>query len=299
MLALFTNPQNNELIDWVKKSLALTELEHKKLEVIPYSKKGAEVRSYAHKIKDFQACIIDIDVMNIIEYSMELGSLGETLSYMMREDDKFHEFDYRQRHSYLDSKIMLVTKKSLTDHQLTRYFGDFYTSISLENGVTEELTKGLATWISDTVSASIPRVFISYRSSNSDYAQTIADALKRQGAAIWFDNLNILPGDSIITEVNRGLGWCTHLVMIVDETFFESKWTNVEVESILHRHLSGRHYYRLQNNSRPIIPLFLVDPLSDSMPIMLQRIRGIDCRQKDISSIINQLWTAIISVGPI
>lgn len=292
MIAIFTDQSDTEFVGWVKTAARSAGVSDLDITVVALDRDGLRTREYAKTIREMQACVVDMDKMDILGYAAELGSLGEGLFYMVgvRED--------QYGSSSLDARLMLVTRQSLKDHRVIRYFGDYCSSISLENGITPELTKGLADWIHDTVASTVPRVFVSYRSAQYAYAQQLADSLVRKGASIWFDQLHIAPGDSIPTEVNRGLGWCTHLIMIVDATFFDSKWTHAEVEVVLHRHLSGRYLFRMQDNPRPLIPLFLVDPASASMPPMLQRLHGIDCRGKSVDEVVDQLWNAISLVGP-
>ena len=116
---------------------------------------------------------------------------------------------------------------------------------------------------------------------------------------MWFDEWNIMPGDSIPESINRGLGWCTHLVLVVDDGFFDSRWATAEVEAVLYRHLSGRLRYANTWNNRALIPLFLVDPKAEAMPPLLSRIRGIDCRDsRNYSGCMQRLWVAITTVGP-
>ena len=292
MIAIFTYPKDSQFTNWVKDAIQLADLSHASVEIIPLDRGGLEARSYAETIRQTNACVVDMDQMDIFSYAVQLGSLGRGLSYLtgVREN--------RYWPSILDTRLMLVTRLPLKNHRVIDYFGDYYSTISLENGITEDITRGLADWIRNTVASSVPRIFISYRSLQIEYTRQIAQFLKTRGAAIWFDELSISPGGSIPAEINRGLGWCTHLAMIVDETFFDSRWTQVEVESVLYRHLNRFHHFRMRENPRPLIPLFLVDPDDASMPIVLQRIRGIDCRNKTVEEVVEQLWTAITSVGP-
>ena len=292
MIAIFTDPHDVEFVAWATKAAKSAGVTDSEISVIPLDREGLRTREYAKTIREMQACVVDVDKGHILAYAAELGSLGEGLSYLagVRED--------RLGSSILDTRMMLVTRQSLKEHPVVRYFGEHYSSISLENGITTEVTKSLGDWIRDTVASTLPRVFVSYRSTQIAFAREIANSLTRKGAATWFDQIQVAPGDSILAEVNRGLGWCTHLVMIVDSTFFDSSWTHAEVESILHRHLNGGDRFRMQDNPRPLIPLFLVDPASASMPLMLKRLRGIDCRGITVDEVVTQLWNAISLVEP-
>jgi hypothetical protein len=202
-------------------------------------------------------------------------------------------------HSPLDSRILLVTRSSEEDKQVKDHFEDFYTRISIADGIDSNKVDQLALWIKEILATSLPKVFISHRSAQKKFAASVAQSLKERGAFVWFDEWDIMPGDSIPEAINRGLGWCTHLVLIVDDTFFESKWATAEVEAVLYRHLSGPRRHGKTWNDRSVIPLFLVDPDAESMPPLLSRIRGIDCRDSStIPDAMQRLWIAITAVGP-
>ena len=298
MIAVFTKPRETELISWVKKAVQMAGLENQQVDVVPLDNRGyLAVRRYVNIIKDAEACIIDLDQMNTVEYTVELSSLGEGISGAVRNASR----NTRIEPWLLDPRLMLVTRQTLQRNRIAKYFGDFYSSISLISGFTDELTNGLAAWLKETVKAAVPKVFISYRSAQQAFAERVVNSLRRRGAFVWFDKFNITPGDSIPEAINRGLLWCTHLVLVVDETFFDSRWAKAEVETVLYRHLSGgrgRHLFRGMLNERPLIPLFLVDPNAESIPPLLQRIRGIDCQKEDFGKAMARLWSAITTIGP-
>jgi hypothetical protein len=108
----------------------------------------------------------------------------------------------------------------------------------------------------------------------------VAESPKRRGADVWFDDWNIRPGDSTPERINRGLSWCTQMVLVIDDTFFESRWTREELESMQWKYLAwwGRFTYT-KDLVRPIIPLFLTDPRSTEIPPMLQKIKELASRQ--------------------
>ena len=293
MIGIFTNLENKELISWVIRAGKRVGIPAKEFKVIQLDREGILAREHGKEIRAMDACIVDIDVRDPFYYAMEVGSLGEGVEYTL------HRLSYDPKgRTNLDFRLLLVTKRKIDSHEVLRHIGESYSSVSLADGVTEELTEDLATWLKDTLDRSQPKIFISYRSRRRNDARSLAESLKRKGASIWFDEWSIMPGDSIPEAINRGLDWCTHLVLIVDSTFFESRWSKAEYESVLYRHLSDRHYFRRQPDYRPLIPLFMVDPASSKMPPMLARIRGIDCRKKNWEEVATQLWNAITTIGP-
>jgi len=293
MIGIFTKRTNTELISLVEDAGARIGLGPKEYEVIELSREGVRARDHALEIAKMDACIVDIDVRGPFYYAMEVGSLGEGV------EETLDMMSDRSPHpSRLDSKLLLVTKGRVDSHQVLERLGSHYSSLSLAAGIDDQLINALSSWIQTTLEKAQPKIFISYRSAKKEFARTLSVALKGHGALVWFDEWKILPGDSIPHAVNRGLAWCTHLVLVVDDTFFDSRWTEAEVDSMLFSHLSGRRRFRMHPNERPLIPLFLVDPAEAKMPPMLARIRGIDCREEAAENVANRLWNAVTTIGP-
>ncbi len=309
VIGFFTDPSDEDVIRIVRKAatLAAPEVEFRviNLERRPDSR-ALESREFLGEISGMGACVIDADVRSIMAYSAEMGSLAAGMAYFTgpwgRDEQAITDLD--RRVSLLTRRSRLIRKsrfthKSRDEPLLFRYFADYYTIFSLRDIPPSQQATVISQWFRDTLNHSAPKIFVSYRSARREYATAVANSLRRRGGIVWFDEISIQPGDSIPEAINRGLGWCTHMVLIVDETFFDSEWTKAEYESVLYRHLSGRGRSRWQPTAeRAIIPLFLVDPMGPQMPPMLQRIRGIDCRQRDIDSVTDLLWNAISVVGP-
>ena len=292
LIAVFANPEDTELVDWVRLAASRAGVGDNALLFIEVKQQGIRARGYGALIRRIAASIIDVRHKGLFGMSARLGSLAAEVERELHDED----WDGPWR-SPLDSRILLVTRSSEEDEEVKHYFDDFYTRISIADGIDSNKGDQLALWIKETLATSLPKVFISHRSAQKKFAASVAQSLKERGAFVWFDEWDIMPGDSIPEAINRGLGWCTHLVLIVDDTFFESKWATAEVEAVLYRHLSGPR--RKTWNDRSVIPLFLVDPDAESMPPLLSRIRGIDCRDSStIPDAMQRLWIAITAVGP-
>lgn len=293
MIGIFTEPANTQLIGLVRDACNRIGLSSKNIMIIELDQEGVSAREHAFDIAKLDACIVDVDVRDSFYYALEVGSIGEGVEYTLANMSSD-----RSVRSHLDSKLLLITKKEISTHDTLSRLGDHYSSLSLSAGVDAKLIDALASWLRSTLEKTQPKLFISYRTPEKQFAETISKELERLGAAVWFDEWKVLPGDSIPEAINHGLAWCTHLVLVVDDTFFESRWTNAEVESVLYRHLSGRYRFRMYANSRPLIPLFLVDPTEAKMPPILARIRGIDCRKEKVQDVAARLWTAVTTIGP-
>jgi hypothetical protein len=293
MIGLFTDPIDTQFIDFVRgaTSKAAPDEEFRIFDIAKRpDSRALEAREWLNVILGLRACIIDADQMPAVAYAAEFGSLAAGMSYGIGEWGRD-----REAVSALDRRILLVTRTPKEDHADLYYFGNYYSILFLAEDEVATHFKAITDWTRDVLDRSTPKVFVSYRSSQRDFARKVSESLRRRGAFVWFDEISIRPGDSIPAVINRGLGWCTHLILLVDETFFDSEWTKAEYESILYRQLSGRSD---RGAPRAVIPLFLVDPTSDELPPMLRRIRGIDCRNTHLRIVMNRLWNAVISVGP-
>lgn len=60
------------------------------------------------------------------------------------------------------------------------------------------------------------KVFISHSARDSDWARSFAQALKDRGVAVWFDEFDILPGESISDALEAGLRSSDVLVALLD-----------------------------------------------------------------------------------
>lgn len=290
MIGLFTHSRHSEIVDFVK-SVTTSSFPGVELKVVDLGQGAGPFayRSYARDIASMDACVIDADVGAMMEYALEFGSLAIGMQYFIGDGWGGDE----RLIGDLDRRILLLTRKSREDHELVFEYFDRYPILSLRDTPQSDQAGVLARWLKDTIASGLAKVFVSYRSGQREFATRVARSLRRRGAVVWFDEMSIVPGDSIPEKINRGLGWCTHLVLIVDEQFFSSEWTRAEYEAVLYRRLSGR---MRRTANRAIIPLYLVNPAAAALPPMLQNIRGIDCRDLKFSSAMSQLWNAISRV---
>lgn len=77
------------------------------------------------------------------------------------------------------------------------------------------------------------KVFISYNKKDKEIATDIAVFLEVEDIKVWFDEWEILAGDSIIEEIESGLSECTHFIIIWSVNSAKSNWVRKELKSIL------------------------------------------------------------------
>jgi hypothetical protein len=81
-------------------------------------------------------------------------------------------------------------------------------------------------------------VFISHRKVNRDDAERLAQEIQSAGHQVWFDEWNIVTGDSIVARINEGLIGANYLVVCFSSAG-DSPWTEREWMPTLARQLSG------------------------------------------------------------
>ena len=82
-------------------------------------------------------------------------------------------------------------------------------------------------------------VFISYRRSDVQQAEQLANEIRNAGHRVWFDEWNISLGDSIVGRINEGLEGAKYVVVCYSSSGITSPWMSIEWMSALARQLSG------------------------------------------------------------
>ena len=84
------------------------------------------------------------------------------------------------------------------------------------------------------------RVFVSHRRTDAIMAERLAAELRAAGHSVWFDEWEIVPGDSIVGRINEGLASATYLVLCCSPAGVTSPWIAQEWQSTLARQLDGQ-----------------------------------------------------------
>ena len=78
------------------------------------------------------------------------------------------------------------------------------------------------------------QVFISHASEDKDeIARPLAIKLRESKFDIWYDEFEIIWGDSIVDKINEGLARSSIGVVIFGPTFLTKKWTNAELRTLI------------------------------------------------------------------
>jgi len=85
---------------------------------------------------------------------------------------------------------------------------------------------------------SMPCVFLSHNKADKDYARFLGGELLRQGANVWFDEWEIVVGDSIFDKIEQGLSNCDYFIILLSKNSVKSTWVREELKLVLSRRMS-------------------------------------------------------------
>jgi len=129
-------------------------------------------------------------------------------------------------------------------------------------------------------------IFIAHSSRDNKISKKIAEALKEEGFAVWYDEWEIKVGDSISQRIGSGLQQGDFLVIILSKNSIQSQWVQRELSAALA--LEGK-------KSMFILPV-RIDGCE--IPVLLQDRKYADFR-KGFSQGLDELLDAINTPGPI
>jgi hypothetical protein len=81
--------------------------------------------------------------------------------------------------------------------------------------------------------------FICHASEDKDVARPPAEALRRSGYGVWFDEYELRLGDSLRGKIDKGLANSRFGVVILSRRFFEKEWTQRELDGLTAREVVG------------------------------------------------------------
>jgi hypothetical protein len=83
-------------------------------------------------------------------------------------------------------------------------------------------------------------VFISHASEDKDeVVRPLANALKKQGLKVWFDEFELKIGDSLRRKIDKGLANSKFGIVVLSKEFIKKGWTNYELDGIITKSVSG------------------------------------------------------------
>lgn len=84
-------------------------------------------------------------------------------------------------------------------------------------------------------------VFISHSSVDKPYVAPLVSALEAAGISVWFDKTTMEWGDSLRSEIDRGLAACRYGIVVFSKAFLKKKkWTEHELNALFAREEPGK-----------------------------------------------------------
>ena len=125
--------------------------------------------------------------------------------------------------------------------------------------------------ISKSAGEEQPWVFFSYAHPAAPVIHSVARELRKLKVRVWIDQLELVPGDTLRAEIERGLDRASALVFFASKASLESTWARHELDFFLANRLSSA-------GGPPIIPVLLEDV---ALPALMRDILYIDMRVHD------------------
>lgn len=83
-------------------------------------------------------------------------------------------------------------------------------------------------------------VFISHASEDkNDVARPLAEALRKNGLTVWYDEFELRIGDSLRRKIDKGIANSNFGVIVISRDFISKGWTNYELDGLITRAVNG------------------------------------------------------------
>ncbi len=115
------------------------------------------------------------------------------------------------------------------------------------------------------------RVFLSYGHQDRPFVRFLANDIRAMRVKLWMDELEILPGDSLLGKISEGLADSDYVVACLSVTSVESEWVRTELEIAATR--------GIRENRAIVVPLLVDSVKSKDVPTFLSHLLYVDFRQ--------------------
>lgn len=95
------------------------------------------------------------------------------------------------------------------------------------------------------------KVFLSHSSKDKPFVRLLAEDIKASGVPIWIDEVELLPGDSIIREISQAIVEASYVLGCLSRHSVTSNWVREELEIAATRGINNNHVV--------VVPLLLDD----------------------------------------
>ena len=110
-------------------------------------------------------------------------------------------------------------------------------------------------------------VFLSHKSEHKPWVEWLARCLKASGRSVFLDIWNLVPGESWVEGLRRGVDECRAAVLVATPDVINSGWIREEYNALLQRRQATPEF--------KLVPIVFGDV--PNLPFLLN-LQGIDCR---------------------
>ncbi|SDT94749.1 toll/interleukin-1 receptor domain-containing protein [Halopseudomonas salegens] len=83
-------------------------------------------------------------------------------------------------------------------------------------------------------------IFISHASEDKDdFVRPLANALKNEGAKVWYDEMSLSVGDSLTRSIDKGLSKSRYGLVVISRSFVEKPWPEYEIRGLNAREIGS------------------------------------------------------------
>lgn len=122
-------------------------------------------------------------------------------------------------------------------------------------------------------------VFVSHASEDKRaFVQPLIDELLGLGVRVWYDQLELAPGDSLRQRIDLGLRKSRFGVVVLSPSFFAKSWTQLELNGLFAREVRGK------NTIIPVWYKVTIEQVTEFSPILADRV-ALDSALLDVEDI--------------
>lgn len=206
----------NRQIDTVNRSITKSTspsmLQSKQRQIQGYQN---DIYSTKKKIADYQS--------QIANKSIELGRKKQDLRKAEENEQKKHQKEQLDFQRKLEQDIQ--RQKSQLDFLINQNYSSNNRSNqdSIDNQETKEYD-----------------FFISHASEDKDdIVRDLADALKKNGFEVWYDEFELKIGDSLRKKIDNGLAKSKFGIVIISPSFVKKNWPEYELNGMVAKEMNG------------------------------------------------------------
>ena len=128
-----------------------------------------------------------------------------------------------------------------------------------------------------------PQIFLSYSHADGQIVREVADRLRASGVGVWFDEVGVRTGDSLIQTIEHALDSSDFVAFFISSKALGSPWPQKELNMAMSRLVSGQ-------GQAILLPILLDDV---EIPSLLRNVTYIDLRDRDADRAARQLAETI------